>query len=56
MGNGAQEKMDALILKALTRILKNQKEIKDSLNEIVDALNLMIKILERGQKHGKYNK
>jgi len=47
--------MDKIIIKALTKVLDNQKEIKKCLNEVVTALNLLIKILER-QQNGKYHK
>jgi len=38
--------MEKALVKALTKILKNQSEIKGSLDEVVEALNLMIELME----------
>jgi len=38
--------MEKALVKALTKILKNQSEIKAGLDEVVEALNLMIELME----------
>ena len=38
--------MEKALVKALTKILKNQSEINSGLDEVVEALNLMIELME----------
>lgn len=35
-----------VLAKALTKIMKTQKEMQDSLDSVVEAVNLMIEIME----------
>ena len=46
---------EKVIVKALIKIIESQKRLEDSLDELVEAVNIMIDILDTKQKQEKKN-